>query len=408
MAMLLARQEMFNIAMLSTVTLCVGLGIAMIIPSFSLFLIDAHSFSPASVGGTFTALAVMAIAANHFTGLLSDRAWDKRKIIAFCAIFGVLAAVCLIYAVEWVFLVPVSLCILSLSAGAGSQVFAYSREYSEEALPEKYMSIVSSVVRACSALSWVCGPPIAFFVIHRLGFKYTYLLAGVFFFVGAVGSLLLTTVGNYQKANLTSLDRNVSVAAVSGLPGVVKACILTLTLVFSANQIYIISLPAYLSTVLHIEAHSAGYLMGLAALLEMPIMVLLGFIANKYSRASLVFLGIAFGWIFFAGVVFAGEFWQLIGLQVFNALLISSVSVCGMLLVQDLLPGRVGAASALYINATLAGSILGSIALALLPGENPYAWVMPLALFVLTIASGLSVAVYFTLSASNVVNARPL
>ncbi|HSX51723.1 MAG TPA: MFS transporter, partial [Cellvibrio sp.] len=74
----------------------------------------------------------------------------------------------------------------------------------------------------------------------------------------------------------------------------------------------------------------------------------------------------------YSGVYFAGELWHLFVLQIFNAIFIGVLAGLGVSVIQDLMPGRSGGASALYTNTTHVGNLLSSLMVGLVADYYGY------------------------------------
>ena len=90
-------------------------------------------------------------------------------------------------------------------------------------------------------------------------------------------------------------------------------------------------------------------------------MLMAGYLAARISLIRMIlFAGVA-ALCLYAGVFFADILWQFFALQVFNAIFIGVLAGLGVSVIQDLLPGRSGSASALYTNTTHMGNLLSSL-----------------------------------------------
>ncbi len=139
------------------------------------------------------------------------------------------------------------------------------------------------------------------------------------------------------------------------------------TLMWTANSMYLINMPLYVVHELRLPERLAGILMGAAAGLEIPIMLLAGLAAKHCGKRRLMRGAVVAGVLFYCGLLFITGSWQLIALQLLNAAFIGVLAGIGMLYFQDLMPGQAGAATTLFTNTTrvgwiIAGSIAGAVA----------------------------------------------
>ena len=86
-----------------------------------------------------------------------------------------------------------------------------------------------------------------------------------------------------------------------------------------------------------------------------------GVLAARVRPLALVKGSSVAGLLLYVGVYFSSALWQLFTLQVANAIFIGILAGLGVSVVQNMLPGRAGSASALYTNTTHIGTLLSSV-----------------------------------------------
>ena len=126
-------------------------------------------------------------------------------------------------------------------------------------------------------------------------------------------------------------------------------------------------MPLYVIKELQLEEKLAGILMGTAAGLEIPIMLLAGYLTRYVSKKSLLLFAIVCGLLFYAALLIVENPWLLIAIQLLNGALIGIIATIGMLYFQDLMPQQLGSATTLFTNAVksswvIAGPVAGVIA----------------------------------------------
>jgi len=126
-------------------------------------------------------------------------------------------------------------------------------------------------------------------------------------------------------------------------------------------MMYIIDMPLYVDLVLHLPDSLPGVLMGLAAGIEIPVMLIAGFLVPSLGKRNLFFIAIICGLIFYIGMIFFTSKFALLVLQLFNALFIGIVANIGIIYFQDLLPTRMGVASTLFNNGIIFSVILAGV-----------------------------------------------
>lgn len=205
------------------------------------------------------------------------------------------------------------------------------------------------------------GPPIAFALALGFGFKTLYL----------AGAAAFVLCGLLVWQRLPSMPKAVAAGAPLAAPRQHRRDSLLLfaacTLMWTANSMYLITMPLYVVHELRLPERLAGILMGAAAGLEIPIMLLAGLAAKRCGKRFLMRVAVVAGVLFYAGLLFITGSGQLIALQLLNAAFIGVLAGIGMLYFQDLMPGQAGTATTLFTNTIrvgwiIAGALAGAVA----------------------------------------------
>ncbi|WP_192458415.1 sugar efflux transporter [Musicola keenii] len=333
---------------------------ALQLPTLSLFLSTEVQARPFMVGLFYTGSAVIGIVVSQILAAYSDRKGDRKILILQCCLLGVLA--CLLYAWNRNYFVLLFIGVLLSSFGstANPQLFALAREHVDRTGREAAM--FTSIMRAQISLAWVIGPPAAFALALGFGFTAMYLTAAsVFLLCGVLVWLLLPSMSKSQM----------KAAAVLESPRRHRRDTLLLfiacTLMWTCNGIYLINMPLYLVHELQLPEKLAGVMMGTAAGLEIPVMLLAGWLTKRLGKRRLMRLAVTAGLMFYIGLTLLNTSWTLLALQLLNAVFIGILAGMGMLYFQDLMPGQAGAATTLFTNTTrvgwiISGSLAGSVA----------------------------------------------
>jgi SET family sugar efflux transporter-like MFS transporter len=155
---------------------------------------------------------------------------------------------------------------------------------------------------------------------------------------------------------------------------------------WGANNAYLISLPIHLKDGLGIGTEWVGWIMGTCAGLEIPFMLLAGHFAARMNMMNLVKSAGLAALALYVGVYFANALWQLFALQIFNAMFIGILAGLGVSVIQDIIPGRSGAASALYTNTSHMGSLISSLLISVVADIYGYHQVFATNLLIITFA----------------------
>lgn len=337
-----------------------GIAGALQTPTLSIFLTDEVHARPAMVGFFFTGSAVIGILVSQFLAGRSDKRGDRKSLIVFCCLLGVLACTLFAWNRNYFVLLFVGVFLSSFGSTANPQMFALARENADKTGREAVM--FSSFLRAQVSLAWVIGPPLAYALAMGFSFTVMYLSAAVAFIVCGVMVWLF----------LPSMRKELPLAT-----GTIEAprrnrrdtllLFVICTLMWGSNSLYIINMPLFIINELHLPEKLAGVMMGTAAGLEIPTMLIAGYFAKRLGKRFLMRVAAVGGVCFYAGMLMAHSPVILLGLQLLNAIFIGILGGIGMLYFQDLMPGQAGSATTLYTNTSrvgwiIAGSVAGIVA----------------------------------------------
>ncbi|EOY6702016.1 TPA: sugar efflux transporter SetB [Escherichia coli] len=337
-----------------------GIAGALQTPTLSIFLTDEVHARPAMVGFFFTGSAVIGILVSQFLAGRSDKRGDRKSLIVFCCLLGVLACTLFAWNRNYFVLLFVGVFLSSFGSTANPQMFALAREHADKTGREAVM--FSSFLRAQVSLAWVIGPPLAYALAMGFSFTVMYLSAAVAFIVCGVMVWLF----------LPSMQKELPLAT-----GTVEAprrnrrdtllLFVICTLMWGSNSLYIINMPLFIINELHLPEKLAGVMMGTAAGLEIPTMLIAGYFAKRLGKRFLMRVAAVGGVCFYAGMLMAHSPVILLGLQLLNAIFIGILGGIGMLYFQDLMPGQAGSATTLDTNTSrvgwiIAGSVAGIVA----------------------------------------------
>lgn len=337
-----------------------GIAGALQTPTLSIFLTDEVHARPAMVGFFFTGSAVIGILVSQFLAGRSDKRGDRKSLIVFCCLLGVLACTLFAWNRNYFVLLFVGVFLSSFGSTANPQMFALAREHADKTGREAVM--FSSFLRAQVSLAWVIGPPLAYALAMGFSFTVMYLSAAVAFIVCGVMVWLF----------LPSMRKELPLAT-----GTIEAprrnrrdtllLFVICTLMWGSNSLYIINMPLFIINELHLPEKLAGVMMGTAAGLEIPTTLIAGYFAKRLGKRFLMRVAAVGGVCFYAGMLMAHSPVILLGLQLLNAIFIGILGGIGMLYFQDLMPGQAGSATTLYTNTSrvgwiIAGSVAGIVA----------------------------------------------
>lgn len=338
-----------------------GIASSFQMPTLSLFLSQEINVSPFMVGLFYSFNSVMGIVLSQILARYSDKLDDRRKIVIICCIIAAFGCLIFAYNRNYYVLAFLGTFLLGVGAAANPQSFALAREYAESSGREAVM--FTTIMRTQISLAWIVGPPLSFSIALSWGFDYMYLVATLAFLLcAAISAALLPKIKMRPRPQNNDKidDKQIDKKSVFYL---FMACFL----VMGSNGMYLINMPLYVIHELNLPERLAGILMGTAAGMEIPIMLIAGYLTKYYHKKTLIFTALLAGLLFYLCLPWATKTWQLISLQLLNAMIIGIVATIGMVYFQDLMPTQMGSATTLFSNAAksswiVSGPLAGIIA----------------------------------------------
>ncbi|OCG70577.1 sugar transporter [Gilliamella sp. Occ3-1] len=353
------KQSTIFVAFLVT-TFIVGIAGALQSPTLSRFLTFEVNVNSRLVGLFFSVNALASIVGSFLLAKYSDKKGDRRYIVIFCCLMGIANSITFAFTRHYLLLITLGVLFAALSSAAMPQIFALAREYAVKT--GRNVVAFNSLIRAQLSLAWVFGPPISFGLAINFGFTAMYLTGMCMFMVAMLFvAIFLPSV----EKNPTSQLNNEAELQAANQPlwknRNVLCLLLSTVFMWTANMMYIIDMPIYVDVVLHFSDSLPGVLMGLAAGIEIPVMLIAGYLVPHLGKRNLFFIAIVCGLIFYLGMIFCTGKYALLALQLFNALFIGIVANIGIIYFQDLLPTRMGVASTLFNNGIIFSIIIAGM-----------------------------------------------
>ncbi|EIC85325.1 sugar efflux transporter [Serratia sp. M24T3] len=363
--------QLVSAAFMATVLL-LGISGAFQWPVLSLFLTRNTGATPMMVGAFYTVNAIAGIGMSQLIARRSDATGNRRNLIIACCSIAVVNALLFAYNRHYWVLISLGVLMSAVSIAAMPQVFALARQYADQTGGEVVK--FTTRMRAQISLSWIVAPPLAFFTLAHFGFTVLYLIVASLF---ALALLLVVAL-------LPSLPA-LPVQAIETGPNVSKTkdrdvwwLFAAFALLWAGDAMYLIDMPLYISSLSHVAAGFAGWLLGVGAGFEVLIVLFSVTLIHRFGKRPLLLVGVLSAVVFYAGMALVVSPQALMAIQIFNALFIGIVGGMGMLYMQDLLPAAPGSASTLYSNSVSTGAIIAGLLQGLVSenlGHQPVYWV---------------------------------
>lgn len=343
-----------------------GLAGALRIPALTVYLHNEVTNDPMMIGVFYSINSLVSMVLSQIVAHYSDRYPNRKLIISLSCVMQLFGCLLFAFNRDYYILLIFGTLLIGLGSSATSQLFALSREYSQA--QNRDSTMFNSVLRAQLSLAWIVGPPLAYFLADQLGFTFMYVAAATIFAISIIIVMLMLpqAVGCEPKSVNEEEDNLREEGITSNRHSVIWLSIACL-LVWTCNSMMFINMPIYLSEDLGLSNRVAGLMMGTAAGIEIPIMLIAGYCTRFISKKSLMLIGIVAGIAYYLGLALAQTEWQLLAIQLFNGIFIGIIASIGMIYFQDLMPYRMGTATTLFGNTgsaswIVAGQLAGVMA----------------------------------------------
>lgn len=332
-----------------------GLQLAFLAPALALILVNLYGATTAEVGWVLSIYNGSGFLAALLLPGYADRKGEYLRPMLVCGALT-LVLVGLLAAVTTLPLATVALVVIGGPAGVGSSLlFAHLRH--SGARPADIVN-----TRAIVSVAWVAGPPLAALILGWFGDR-AILLA-----IGAVAALNIATTAVMMAQRRSA--RAAAAAAGSTLPGApplddappvgrlgIVLIMGAFILLQATNNTAMTMMAVYVSQTLGLDVVWAGITLGVAAALEVPALLLIGRLTNRFSSLGLIATGCLSAIAYYVGLAFVADPILLLALQPLNAWAFASIAGAGLPLFQQMIP-RAGLATGLYMNTRRVGAIV--------------------------------------------------
>lgn len=334
-----------------------GLQFAFLNPALALLLTTLFNASTAEVGWSLALYNASALVATTVIPARADRTGQYLKPMLVSATLTILLSALLAITTSLPLAVA-ALIVLGGPAGVGSTLlFAHLRHAGAT-----QGQIINT--RALFSVAWVAGPPIATFIIGTLG-EHAVLAAIALIAALSIGATALLQARSSvappeEESAETAGPEEPAVRGRTGVGVVVAAFVLLQAANASATSF----MTVYVVQSLGLDVMWAGVALGVAAGLEIPALLIMARLSNRFSAQALLVSSCLIGVVYYAALFAVQSPAALIGIQVLNAWSFAAIAGTGLTLFQQII-ARPGLATSLYMNARRIGAILSGPVIAL-------------------------------------------
>ena len=352
---------------LAAAALMLGVAMSFTAPYLSLFGVEAAGMSPFLAGVFMTLIAASGVVASTWAGRWSDRRDRHRPLLVVSLAAAALgfALLCMLRAHGPV--IAAGTILLGAGAVSLSQIFSFARAVLPVA-DDAQRELASAALRTMLSVAWVFGPALGALILAQAGFTGLFLAASAGFVACAV---IVARIPEHARrpaaARVQAMDRAVpppgdvpGALAVAPRAGVLRTLV-ALTLMGLAANATMIVLPLYIVRALGGTPANVSAALGLAALLEIPMMLWLGIRSTRLDKARWLTACALVHAVYFVGLAAITRVDMILPLQLLSACVVAITSCLGMTRVCDLMPARPGTATAMFFSTARVGSIASGV-----------------------------------------------
>ncbi|WP_321923811.1 sugar efflux transporter [Burkholderia sp. BCC1998] len=351
---------------LSAAALMLGFAMSFTAPYLSLFGVQAAAMSPSLAGVFMTLIAASGVVASTWAGRWSDRRDRHRPLLVVSLAAAALgfALLCVLRAHGPV--IAAGTILLGAGAVSLSQIFSFARAV----LPvddDAQRELASAALRTMLSVAWVFGPALGAMILAQTGFTGLFLAASAGFVAcAAIVARIPEPARRPAAVHVRAVDyapaSSGDAASVVVAPRArVLRTLVALTLMGLAANATMIVLPLYIVRGLGGTPANVSAALGLAALLEIPMMLWLGIRSTRLDKARWLTACAVVHAAYFIGLVAVTRVDLILPLQLLSACVVAITSCLGMTRVCDLMPTRPGTATAMFFSTARVGSIASGV-----------------------------------------------
>lgn len=333
-----------------------GLCGAFFYPLSSLFIVEQLGASPMMLSFYMVLAVVSSVIVSQLIAAQSDKNWQRKSILIGALCCYLITVVSFVFVRDYWLAVTIATVFGSVSGASFGQLFAMGREYADEHIEDSTTFL--STMRAGIAIAWVFGPPLAFMLKTSFGFSAAFTVSAS---IVSIAILVIATSLPSSKIIIAPSEQKQDKTASHQVNTLVALYCVAMVFAFAANNLYITSIPLYLSQELKVDGNWLGLLFGTAALCEIPVMLWAGRLAQKVGTIRLMMLGIAMGVLFYMVMLTSQSFTSMLVAQVLNGFFIGVCATLGMVVLQDMMRDRLGTASTLFSSMLSISMLVASL-----------------------------------------------
>ncbi|WP_446471317.1 MFS transporter [Xenorhabdus stockiae] len=261
-----------------------ALAYAFILPIMSTFLVEGLNEQPAFITLYSIGFALSGILFSQWMGGLVDKGYSSKNLFIFSLIAMFLSGIAFWLCTNvWQALV-IGIFLMGPGNASIPLLLSMIRQYSVKT--GKSSTRLNSQMRSGVSLVWIVGPALAFIIADLYGFKFNFIASSVLAGCVIIYSIfMLPSTDVCPKDHIDKHHNNRVIPAIVWLLGGV------MVLSNLSNSLYITTMPLYVMHEVKLPMYFPGLLLGVTALLEIPVMLIASGLSERFGKLRLLFIG---------------------------------------------------------------------------------------------------------------------
>lgn len=329
---------------------------------------NAHYAALVSISSIVGALVTMLI------GYASDRLPDRRILVLMAAVAGAVG-MGLIYFVRTQLAFTIAICVIwPFGFAMFSQNFAYVRVYYNERAPERAHAMIT-ILRTVFSVAWVIVPPLAGYIAAQYSVFDVFLVSALAYVAcGLIFAVMMTDKTTHIPAKPIPKRETTGISGLLPMP--VVAGLVGILIINIAMRLVGITMPLTIVTRLGGNVGDVGIYAGIAAALEIPFMLMWGYLGRWLSREAIIIgNGLLLG-VYILLVSQARSVMDVFLLQAINGIAAAALLSVTISYMQDAIKGRVGLSTSLMDVVGIGATLFGATVFGVLSAGGDYRLVL--------------------------------
>jgi len=339
--------------------LLMGISISITIPFLSLYATQELGMSTSAFGIFMAVSSLSGVFVNTAIAKSSDGKLDRKWIIIIAMISSSLSYLAFVIFQQYLVLLITVTFFGGIGAVSMPQIFAYAQASASESESDD-ITFAMSTLRSLFSLGFLIGPLLGTIILSAMDYEGLFISTALIFLV--IAFLVYFFLRNSKPLSNTFEIKKITNSKTYSLKDKVIALpFIAFILLFGINNINGINTPLFIVNDLNGSQTDVGLVASICAGLEIPIMIVLGALGKKVSNLTLIISACFIGMSYHLMLTFSGSSWNVIVLQIIQAIQVAIVMGNGLSYFADIFPKAPGIASTLYANGQTLGKLFGTL-----------------------------------------------